>query len=250
MMTSSSKNTVLPPFYGTRILDELTVEDVESHLDREVLFASRWQFRRGGDAKAWEELKRNKVEPIYERMMALCRREPVIVPRIVYGHFRCEKEGNGLIVHGEGRAYRFDFPRERGSPNRCLCDFFGNGFVTFQLATVGDGATRAAASKFSGHEYSDAFFLKGLASEFAEATAKYGHKYIREELLAPEGLGERFSPGDPAFPDLSAQKKIALLLAPKRIGVSLTATFQLIPEHSTSALISIDEKAHHFRPSL
>jgi 5-methyltetrahydrofolate--homocysteine methyltransferase len=87
-----------------------------------------------------------------------------------------------------------------------------------------------------------------LAAEFAEATAKYGHRYIREELGVPEGAGERFSPGYPAFPDLSAQKSIALLLVPKRIGVSLTATFQLVPEHSTSALISIDENAHHFRP--
>jgi 5-methyltetrahydrofolate--homocysteine methyltransferase len=238
----------VPPFLGTRILDELTIGDVEPYLDREALFASRWQFRRGAGAASWDEIKRSKVEPVYERMMVLCRREPVIVPKIVYGHFRCDKEGNGLIVRGEGRAYRFDFPRERASPNRCLSDFFGSGFATFQIATVGDGATRAAASKFSSHEYSDAFFLKGLAAEFAEAAAKYGHEHIREELGAPEGVGERFSPGYPAFPDLSAQKKIALLLAPKRIGVSLTATFQLVPEHSTSALISIDENAHHFRP--
>lgn len=243
-MTETSK----PPFYGTRILEELTIDDVEPYLDRETLFASRWQFRRGADSSSWEGLKANKVVPIYERLMLLCGREPIIVPKIVYGHFRCEKEGNGLIVHGEARAHRFDFPRERASPNRCLSDFFKNGFVTFQIATVGNGVTRAAASKFKDHEYSEAFFLKGLAAEFAEASAKYGHKHIREELGVPEVAGERFSPGYPAFPDLSAQKKIVSLLMPGRIGVSLTETYQLVPEHTTSSLISIDEGATRFRP--
>lgn len=232
------------------MLDDLAIADVEPYLDREALFASRWQFRQGIDSAAWEELKANKVVPIYERMMLLCRRESIIVPKIVYGHFRCEKEGNGLIVHGDGRAYRFDFPRERASPNRCLSDFFESGFVTFQIATVGDGVTRAAASKFKDHKYSEAFFLKGLAAEFAEASAKYGHRLIREELGVAEDMGERFSPGYPSFPDLSAQKKIASLLGPKRIGVGLTETYQLLPEHTTSALISIDEGARHFRPSI
>jgi len=239
-----------PPFYGTRILGDLTIDDVEPCLDREALFASRWQFRQGIDRASWEELKARKVAPIYERLMLLCRKEPIIVPRIVYGHFECEREGNGLIVHGEGRAYRFDFPRERTSPNRCLSDFFKSGFATFQIATVGNGVTRAAASKFKEHEYSEAFFLKGLAAEFAEASAKYGHGLIRGELGVSEDAGERFSPGYPAFPDLSAQKKIVALLGPRRIGVVLTETYQLVPEHSTSALISIDENARHFRPSV
>jgi 5-methyltetrahydrofolate--homocysteine methyltransferase len=245
-MTDTSK----PPFYGTRILDELTIDDVEPYLDREMLFASRWQFRQGADSASWEEMKVAKVAPIYERLMHLCKREPIIVPRIVYGHFRCEKEGNGLIVHGENRAYRFDFPRERESPNRCLSDFFREGFATFQIATVGDGVGRAAASKFKEHEYSEAFFLKGLASEFAEAVAKYGHGHVRKELGVSEGAGERFSPGYPAFPDLSAQKKICALLMPKRIGVGLTETYQLVPEHTTSALISMDDDANHFRPTI
>lgn len=245
-MTETKK----PPFYGTRILCDLTIGDVEPYLNREALFASRWQFRQGIDSASWEELKAQKVEPIYERLMHLCRKEPIIVPKIVYGHFRCEKEGNGLIVHGEGRAYRFDFPRERASPNRCLSDFFKSGFATFQIATVGDGVTRAAAAKFKEHEYSEAFFLKGLAAEFAEASAKYGHELIREELHISEGAGERFSPGYPAFPDLSAQKKIVALLMPKRIGVGLTETYQLVPEHTTSALISIDEGVRRFRPTI
>ena len=71
---------------------------------------------------------------------------------------------------------------------------------------------------------------------------------LRAEVGAGDDQGERFSPGYPAFPDLSAQRKIAALLKPARIGVSLTRTFQLVPEHTTSAIISMDARAKLFRP--
>jgi 5-methyltetrahydrofolate--homocysteine methyltransferase len=238
---------ITPPFYGTKVVDDLGVGDIEPSLDQEMLFAARWQFRSGQAVEEWQRLKEQKIIPIYERLMSQIRSEHLIAPAVVYGYFPCERSGNGLIVRDGDRAFRFDFPRERETPNRCVADFFGAGFAAFQLVTVGPGPTKAAAERFAKHEYSEAFFLKGLAAEYAEATALYAHRRIREELCAGDA-GERFSPGYPSFPDLSAQKKIAALLAPMRIGVRLTETFQLVPEHSTSALIAVERKACHFRP--
>lgn len=236
-----------PPFLGTRIVETLRLDDVEPLLDREMLFASRWQFRSGQSADEWKRLQEEKVQPMYERLLLKARSESFIEPRIIYGYFACERSGNALVVYDGDRVFRFDFPRERQSPNRCVADFFEAGFAAFQLVTVGSGPTRAAAECFSKKEYSEAFFIKGLAAEFAEATAQYAHGHIRKELAAG-GAGARFSPGYPAFPDLSAQKKIAALLAPMRIGVKLTETFVLVPEHSTSALVAVEKEACHFRP--
>lgn len=248
-MNDAGKKHIEPPFFGTAVLDDISLDDVEALLDKEALFASRWQFRKGADASTWEGLKKEKVLPIYERMLAMCRAQHIITPKIVYGYFRCEKKNSGLIAYNDqNRPFRFEFPRERTVPHRCVADFFDYGFVIIQLATAGDAVNAAAIKKFKSHEYSDAFFLKGLAASFAEATAQYGHDHIREELGVAPDVGERFSPGYPSFPDLSAQKKIIALLNPSRIGVSVTKTYQLIPEHSTSAIISIDEKAKHFRP--
>ncbi len=248
-MNNTEKKRIEPPFFGTAVLGEISMDDVEALLDKESLFAARWQFRKGQDSATWESLKKDKVIPIYERMLAMCRAQNIITPKIVYGYFRCEQKNNGLIAYNDqNKPFRFEFPRERTMPHRCVADFFDLGFVIIQLATVGNAVNAAATKKFKSHEYSDAFFLKGLAASFAEATAQYGHDLIRKELGILPDVGERFSPGYPAFPDLSAQKKIAQLLKPARIGVSLTRTFQLIPEHSTSAIISIDEKAEYFRP--
>lgn len=237
-----------PPFFDTKILDALTLDDVVPLIDREILFAARWQYRQGMDAERWEALKAERAIPTFERLLALCRARGIIVPRIVYGYFRCLPQGNALVVEGERRPQRFEFPRERAAPNRCLADFFPDGFIAILLATVGDGPTREGAKLFSAHAYSDTFFLKGLAGEAAEATAELGHRHIRRELGVPEGVGARFSPGYPSFPSLFDQRKIVALLGAGRLGVKLTRTCQLVPEHTATAVISVDPKAVSFRP--
>ncbi len=241
-------NPAAPPFYGTKVLDQIPLAAVEPLLDRDALFASRWQFRQGQDAAVWEALKREKAEPLLARLLAASAARGIITPKLLYGHFACRQLNNGIIITEGEQQLRIDFPRERAAPNRCVADLFGAGFVTIQLATVGKGSIDAAAAEHAKGRYSEAFFLKGLAAQFAEATAEYGHRLILEELGIPEGQGARFSPGYPAFPDLLAQRKLMRLLAPMRIGVSLTETCHLVPEYSTSAIISIDPKATHFRP--
>ena len=235
-----------PPFFGIRILDEIPFREIKPLIDLEALFSGRWQFRKGVDASEWENLKKEKAVPILERMISRCEALNILVPKIVYGYFHCKRIGNGLVVEGEGKDYRFDFPRERKTPNRCIADFFPEGFIAIQLVTVGDGTDRVATDLFKRNEYSEAFFLKGLAAEAAEALACFGHDYIRKEIDAPEDVGERFSPGYPVFPDILDQKKIQSILKPERIGVTVSRTGMLIPEYSTSAIISVDPKASHF----
>lgn len=237
-----------PPFLGTSVIDQLALDDIVPLIDLEQLFAARWQYRQGMESAAWESFKLKQCVPLLERMLALCRLHDVITPKIVYGYFRCCSDGSALIVEGERKSYRFDFPRERAAPNRSLADFFPEGIAAFQLATVGEGASREGARLFKANAYSDTFFLKGLAAEAAEATAAWAHRRIREELSVAADAGCRFSPGYPAFPSLFDQRKIAQLLLPARIGIKLTKTCQLIPEHSTAAIVSVDPRARHFRP--
>ncbi|MFA5812398.1 MAG: vitamin B12 dependent-methionine synthase activation domain-containing protein, partial [bacterium] len=168
-----------PPFFGTKVLADISVEDVEKLLDMEALFASRWQLRQGADADAWDRIRSEKAIPIYARLMASSRARKVITPKLVYGYFQCRKQGNGLIVDGGKRSFRFDLPRERQEPHRCLADLFDAGFVAMQVATVGPGAAKAAAESFARGIYTDAFYIKGLAAALAEATAAWGHAMIR-----------------------------------------------------------------------
>ena len=61
-----------------------------------------------------------------------------------------------------------------------------------------------------------------------------------------ERIGARYSFGYPACPDLSGNLAIFKLLEPEKYGVSLTQNYQMIPELTTCALISLNDKADYF----
>lgn len=62
---------------------------------------------------------------------------------------------------------------------------------------------------------------------------------IRAELAPGESLVARYSPGYADFP-LSAQRELlALLDAPRKVGVSLTDSLLMVPSKSVSAVIGV-----------
>ena len=86
------------------------------------------------------------------------------------------------------------------------------------------------------------YLLEGLA----EALAAYLHNRIRAELKLKKEQGKRYSPGYPLWRDLSDQDMIFRLLdVEKRIGITLTEGYQMVPEQSTTAMIVHSDKAEY-----
>jgi len=259
----------VPPFHGTRLVSDIPLKDVFAFINEVALFRTQWQFHRGkGPRERFDELIRSHVRPIYERWKARCEAERILEPRVVYGYFPCQSEGNDLIVYGEdGKAekVRFTFPRQPGGRHLCLADFFASresgrmDVLGCMLVTVGRRASEVAKELFEQHNYTDYLYLHGLSVESAEALAELWHKRMREELgIAGEDSpdlqrifrqgyrGSRYSFGYPACPNLEDQAKLFTLLEPERIGVELSEEFQLDPEQSTSALIVHHPEARYF----
>ena len=67
-----------------------------------------------------------------------------------------------------------------------------------------------------------------------------------QNVLKANYRGKRYSFGYPACPEIEDQDKIFQLLKPERIGVSLSESYQLIPELSTSAIIVHHPNAKYF----
>ncbi len=237
-------NDLKPPFLGTKIVEVPNLSDLEEHLDKKSLFSARWQF----GAMNMDEAKEKKAKDVLAKMLGACEARSLIAAKIVYGYFQCARSGNALTIEGDAKPHRLDFPRERAAPNRCLADFFPDDFAIFQLVSLGDKIDKEVSAAFGKKEFSESFYLKGLASELTEALAAYSHSMILCELGVEAGQGCRFSPGYPSFPDLFAQRTIFQLLRPIRIGVKLTKTCMMVPEHSTSAIISPYKEATYFRP--
>ncbi|HKR11057.1 MAG TPA: methionine synthase [Pyrinomonadaceae bacterium] len=257
-----------PPFYGTRVIEDIDPEDMFAYVNETALFKGQWQFKQGKlPAEEYKVLVREKVKPIYEELKERSIREQLLVPRIVYGYFNCQSEGNDLIVYGEDQRerVRFTFPRQPAGKHLCLADYFASrksgrmDVVAFHLVTVGRRASEYAHELFKADNYTDYLYFHGLSVESAEALAEMWHQVIRQELSISDSdageltklfrqqyQGSRFSFGYPACPDLEDQEKLFALLDPGRIDVSLTEEFQLEPEQSTSAIIVHHPEAKYF----
>jgi 5-methyltetrahydrofolate--homocysteine methyltransferase len=257
------------PFYGSRVVDDIFLDDVFAFVNETALFKGQWQFKQGRrPVEEYESLVREKVRPIYEGLKERSKREQLLQPRVVYGYFPAQSSGNDLIIYNEDEKterLRFTFPRQPSSRNLCLADFFASresgrmDVVAFHLVTMGRRASEYAQELFKTDNYADYLYFHGLSVEGAEALAELWHKRIREELgIAGEDAddirklfrqqyqGSRFSFGYPACPNLEDQAKLFELLHPDRIGVELSEEFQLEPEQSTSAIIVHHPEAKYF----
>jgi 5-methyltetrahydrofolate--homocysteine methyltransferase len=261
------------PFYGSKVVDDIDLDEVFAFINETALFKGQWQYKQGKKSKEeYEKILRETVYPNFAKIKEKAKREDLLTPRVVYGHFPCNSAGNDLIIYEEDKQterLRFTFPRQpleqRGGKNLCLADYFAAvdsgriDTVSFHLVTMGRRASEYALELFKSDNYTDYLLFHGLSVESAEALAELWHKKIREELgiagadspqlakLFHQGYqGSRFSFGYPACPNLEDQTKLFELLRPERINVELSEEFQLHPEQSTSAIIVHHPEAKYF----
>jgi 5-methyltetrahydrofolate--homocysteine methyltransferase len=258
-----------PPFWGSRVVEEIPLEEVFAFVNEVALIRGQWQVRKGTMTdEAYRELLRTKVMPEYESLKRDALQRRLLRPAVVYGYFPCQSEGDDLIVYDEDRVterIRFTFPRQQGDRHLCLADFFAPraggkiDVVGFHLVTMGRTAAEHAARLFAANTYKEYLYFHGLSVECAEALAELWHKRIRQELgiadkdaadvrrLFSQGYqGSRYSFGYPACPNLEDQAKLFDLLDAGRIGVRLTEEFSLDPEQSTNAIIVHHPHARYF----
>ena len=258
-----------PPFFGSRVVDRIPLNNVFQFVNETALFKGQWQFKQGRKSnEEYQAFVAEHVRPVYDELKARSERERLLIPKVVYGYFRCQSSGNDLVVYEDDEKTertRFSFPRQPSGKHLCLADYFASvesgrmDVVAFHLVTMGRRASQYARELFKSDNYSDYLYFHGLSVEGAEALAELWHKNIRKELgiadkdaknlneLFRQGYqGSRFSFGYPACPNLEDQTKLFELLDPSRIDVELTEEFQLDPEQSTSAIIVHHPEARYF----
>jgi 5-methyltetrahydrofolate--homocysteine methyltransferase len=237
------------PFWGPRVVPpgSIALADLWPHLDLAELFKLQWGVKAKG--AEYEKLIREEFGPRLEALKAEAQTRGWLTPKVVYGYFPCNAAGNDLVIFDpaapadrKAELARLHFPRQPDDRNLCLADYFrdepGSDVVAFQVVTMGDAASHEAAVAQEKGDYTRALFLHGLAVEAAEALADYWHLQVRKELGIPAAQGKRYSPGYPAWPELSDQAAIWKLLGPaETIGVTLTEAHQMVPEQSTSAVV-------------
>jgi 5-methyltetrahydrofolate--homocysteine methyltransferase len=281
VVVTDAPNIPEPPFWGVRV-KHYDVRDVFPYINETALFKNQWQLKTASQAD-YVRLVQEKFRPIKKKLEEEVAEVGLFEPKVVYGYFPCQSEGNDVVVYepdgaGAGRSrdsrrdagatelLRFTFPRQREGRRLCISDFFTGkssgkmDVIGFSLVTIGSKASVETQKLFEGGEYTRYLYLHGLSVETAEALAELHHKTMREELgIAGEDAaeirdlfhqkyrGSRYSFGYPACPNLEDQTKLFVLLKPEEnVGVRLTSGFLLEPEQSTSALVVHHPGAKYF----
>jgi 5-methyltetrahydrofolate--homocysteine methyltransferase len=264
------------PFWGTRIIEE-PLEKIFGFLDEFALIRSRWGFAQGNTTEEeFAEVLEKKAKPILLRWKEQILSQGMLKPKGIYGYFPVCSEGNELLVyHPETTPdvlpakreiiARFAFPRQEAGRRLCLADYYRHvssgelDILGVQIVTMGPEASVHTAKLYEEQNFSDYFYLHGLSTELTEAFAEMLHKRIRTELgivdkdskslrqLFSQGYqGSRYSFGYPACPEMELNAPLLRLLGAQRIGVELSESFQMVPEQTTSAIVSWHPQARYF----
>ncbi|MDP9305051.1 MAG: dihydropteroate synthase [Thermoproteota archaeon] len=221
---------------------EINLDEVWQYLNKKSLFVLSWGIRgksasKIGDPEALlSEWKKKVID------------EGLFSPRVVYSYFRCHNQGNKLVVDSDKQGQVvFDFPRSSKPKRLCITDYFGkDDVVPFQVVSVGQKTVSKIEELNLNNNYTDAYYLHGLAVETAEALAEWVHHRIRRELNIDKNRGLRYSWGYPSCPDTMQHYLVWKLIDPTTSEIDLTSAGQINPEYSTAAIVVHHPDAEYF----
>ncbi|MDI2032234.1 methionine synthase [Saccharopolyspora sp. TS4A08] len=272
-----------PPFWGSKVVKGVAVNDYLQLLDERATFFGQWGLRgaKKGEGATYEELVESEGRPRLRHWIDELSTQGILQhAAVVYGYFPCVTEGNHLVVLDKEEPdaqerHRFFFPRQKRDRRLCLADFFRTreqaeqtgqvDVLPIQLVTMGQPIADFANELFAKNAYRDYLEVHGMGVQLTEALAEYWHRRVRRELAWANGgnvaqedpsdvreffklgyRGARYSFGYGACPDIEDRAKLVDLLEAERIGVVLSEEFQLHPEQSTDAIIAHHPEAKYF----
>lgn len=197
-----------PPFWGVSVIRAIPPIQVFPFLDKDELYRLSWGAKNTHGA-AWDEL-RARFDARLAAMTAEAQKTGWLQPQAVYGYFPCQSDGNDLLIYDPAIMQngasagaelplrgRLRFPRQDEDERLCLADYFAPresgqlDVVALQVVTVGAGATQRFEALQAANDYSEAYFVHGLAVQTAEATAAWLHTRVQKELGRPQ-QGRRY----------------------------------------------------------
>jgi len=234
------------PHIGTPIkltLSEINLDEVWRYLNKKSLFVLSWGIRGKTASKMIGD-----PEVLLSEWKKKVIDESLFSPSVIYSYFKCRNQGNKLIVESERQGeVVFEFPRSSKPKHLCITDYFGKqDIVAFQVVSVGQKTVSKIEELNSNNDYTDAYYLHGLAVETAEALAEWVHNRIRRELNIDNNRGLRYSWGYPSCPDTMQHYLVWKLIDPTTCGINLTSAGQITPEYSTAAIVVHHPEAEYF----
>jgi 5-methyltetrahydrofolate--homocysteine methyltransferase len=227
------------PFSGSRDLPSFSLDQLWPQLDSASLLYARWAYRRDQQLEAQAALAVS---------MEQLRAAGGVQARGRYGFWPVRRpDGDGIHFVTQAGEEFLPLPRQPGAGGLSLADYYApRDQAALMALSLGP---EAVAYLRAVHEEGDsAAYLRahGLLAALTEAAAELYHRRILLELGAGLPAGKRYSFGYPGCPGVEYNQLVLRLLDTGRIGLRATATHQLDPEFSVTALLLPREGAVYF----
>ncbi|NOU65073.1 methionine synthase [Paenibacillus sp. LMG 31461] len=216
-----------------------------------------------------KDSKALQLKDTVDSILYAAQHNGIIKAHGMYRFFPAQSNGNDIIVYDPADTSKvletFTFPRQDKEPYLCLADYLKSvesgemDYVGFLLVTAGHDINELAKEWRDKGDYLKSHALQATALEVAEGFAERVHHIMRDvvgiadrvdmtmqERFGAKYIGQRFSFGYPACPNLEDQAKLFNLLKPEDIGVELTESFMMEPEASVSAIVFAHKEARYF----
>ena len=142
--------------WGARVVSEMPLEIIFQHLFKNELFRLSWGAK-NAHGEEWARLSA-EFETRLARMQRQALNEGWLAPRVVYGYWPAQAEGDDLLLYhpdtvtngAKKELVRFSFTRQPGGERLCLSDYFAPveaealDVVALQVVTVGACGSHSA----------------------------------------------------------------------------------------------------------
>ena len=267
--SSVSRNVTVPtpPDLDLHVLRNVPLSHIYPYLNLQMLLGKHLGVK-GAVGRLLEQGddKARQILDVVEQLQREVAERGWIRADGLYRFYEARSSGDDLLLCDTGgEIARFHFPRQPGAERLCLSDYVREGggepdYVALFAVTCGTGV-RALAERWKDEgQYLRSHTLQALAIECAEAFAEMLHARLRTQWGFPDAPGVtvsdklkgqyrgiRVSFGYPACPELADQRILFDLLAPEKIGLSLTEGYMMDPEASVSALVFHHPEAKYFK---
>jgi len=268
-----------PGFLGTKVLNGYPISELVSRIDWTPFFRV-WELRGKFPNILEDSTVGHQARELFadaQEMLRTIELEGWLRAHAVFGFFPANSvqfDDVELYTDSERRTVRstLHFLRQQTAkpadqPNYCLADFVASkdtGIADYLGAfavTAGIGAQEKTAEFANHHDDYHAILFKALVDRLAEAFAERLHERVRREfwgyasdedldnnaLIRETYYGIRPAPGYPACPDHTEKATLWSLLEPdKKIGITLTESYAMIPAASVSGWYFANPQARYF----
>jgi len=268
---------VEPTFTGTRLIDDIKLEDLVDYIDWTPFFRS-WDLAGAYPRILNDEIVGETAQSLFadgQAMLATIIEEQWLTSRAVVGFWPANTNGDDITLYTDDargaelatlHTLRQQVTHSDDRPNFALADFIAPAdsgkadYIGAFTVTTGDQVAARCAAFEAEHDDYSSIMLKALADRLAEATAEYMHERVRvdlwgyqteefsnEDLIRERYQGIRPAPGYPACPDHTEKATIFELLdTPNVLGVHLTESFAMDPAASVSGLYFAHPESRYF----